>query len=81
MMYPYITLDDNTEITHSEIKEDNVIKVYIETPDEKIGFKNAVCFLPNYNWVDILGYSEDEITFFDKLLQNNAHLIYECAQN
>ena len=35
MMYHYLTLNDDTEITHSEMKEDGSVKVYIETPDEK----------------------------------------------
>ena len=34
MMYPFLTLNDNTEITHSEMKCDGRVKVYIETPDE-----------------------------------------------
>ena len=48
MMYPYMTLKDDTEITHSEVKEDGRVKVYIETPDEKDGFHHAVCWLPEY---------------------------------
>ena len=35
MMYPFMTLNDDTEITHSEMKPDGKVKVYIETPDEK----------------------------------------------
>ena len=34
-MYPFMTLNDDTEITHSEMKPDGKVKVYIETPDEK----------------------------------------------
>ncbi|MFR5914996.1 MAG: hypothetical protein ACLUGJ_07865 [Blautia wexlerae] len=34
MMYPFMTLNDDTEITHSEMKADGKVKVYIETPDE-----------------------------------------------
>ena len=34
MMYPFMTLNDDTEITHSEMKPDGKVKVYIETPDE-----------------------------------------------
>ena len=30
MMYPYMTLNDDTEITHSEMKQDGRVKVYIE---------------------------------------------------
>ena len=38
MMYPFMTLNDDTEITHSEMRADGRVKVYIETPDEKDGF-------------------------------------------
>lgn len=34
MMYPYMTLNDDTEITHSEMKPDGRVKVYFETPDD-----------------------------------------------
>jgi hypothetical protein len=40
-MYPYLTLNDDTEITHSELLKDGSVKVYIETPDEKDGFHHA----------------------------------------
>ncbi|WP_368196982.1 hypothetical protein [Blautia wexlerae] len=43
MMYPFMTLNDDTEITHSEMKADGKVKVYIETPDEFGGFHNATC--------------------------------------
>ena len=35
MMYPFMTLEDNTEIVHSERLENGEVKVYIETPDAK----------------------------------------------
>ena len=79
MMYPYMTLKDDTEITHSEVKEDGRVKVYIETPDEKDGFHHAVCWLPEYEWQDIEGYSETEMESFRTLVRNNAHLIMEFA--
>ena len=44
MMYPYMTFNDGTEITHSEMKPDGQVKVYIETPDLKDGFQNASNF-------------------------------------
>ena len=82
MMYPFMTLNDDTEITHSEIKNDGTVKVYIETPDLKDGFHNAVCWLPDYRWEQIngYGYSESEMERFKKLIKNNAHLIMEFAQ-
>lgn len=49
-MYPFMTLNDDTEVTHSEMHADGRVKVYIETPDEDDGFHNAVCWLPDYTW-------------------------------
>ena len=81
MMYPYLTLDDETEITHSEMKEDGSVKVYIETPDENGGFHSAVCWLPQYKWEQIQGYTESEMVFFKELVRNNAHLMIEFSQD
>ena len=50
MMYPYLTLNDDTEITHSELRPDGRVKVYIETPDERDGFHYATCYIPDYTW-------------------------------
>lgn len=81
MMYPYLTLNDDTEITHSEMKEDGRVKVYIETPDLKDGFHNAVCWLPEYKWEAINGYTDAEMNFFNRLIRNNAHAIIEFSQD
>ena len=75
MMYPYLTLNDDTEITHSEMLPDGRVKVYIETPDLKDVFHNACCYRPDYTWENIFGYSGTEIIYFEQLIRNNAHLI------
>ena len=80
MMYPYITLSDDTEITHSEMLADGKVKIYIETPDLKDGFHNATCYLPNYTWEDVFGYTEAEMEYFKQLVRDNAHLIIEFSQ-
>ena len=80
MMYPFMTLNDNTEIVHSEMKPDGKVKVYIETPDEKYCFKHATCWLPDYTWENIKGYSNTEMAYFKQLIRNNAHLIIEFSQ-
>ena len=80
MMYPYMTLNDNTEITHSEMKSDGKVKVYIETPDERVCFRHATCWLPEYKWEDICAYSDAEMEYFKNLIRNNAHLIIEFSQ-
>ena len=79
MMYPFMTLDDGTEIVHSDY-ENGKVKVYIETPDEKVCFKHATCYLPSYQWEDIYEYSQDEIDRFSEILHLTAHLIVGFAQ-
>ncbi len=53
MIYPFMTLDDGTEIVHSEYHDDETVKVYVETADEVLGFKHATCWLPSYKWDDL----------------------------
>ena len=36
MMYPFMTLNDETEIVHSDMQNDGRVKVYIERPDENM---------------------------------------------
>ena len=81
MMYPFMTLNDDTEITHSEMKADGRVKVYIETPDAEDGFHSAVCWLPGYVWEDVQGYTEEDMDRFMRLVQNNAHLIIEFSRD
>lgn len=80
MKYSYMTLPDDTEITFGDVQEDDSVMVYIETPDEKDGFHNVYCRLPQYQWSEINGYSSEEIAKYDRLLRNNAHLIIELAR-
>ena len=81
MMYPFMTLNDDTEITHSEMKPDGKVKVYIETPDDFAGFRNATCWLPEYKWEDVKGFSSIEMNYFDELIHSVAHIIIELSQN
>lgn len=81
MMYPYLTLDDETEIVHSDMLENNMVMVYVEKPDEKDGFHHASCYLPTYEWTDVFGFNEKEIKIYQSIIENNAHLIIELSQN
>ena len=80
MMYPFMTLNDETEIVHSDMQNDGRVKVYIERPDEKYGFKHAACWLPDYTWEDIYHFSEEEIKQFEEIIRSTAHLIIEFSQ-
>ena len=80
MMYPFLTLDDETEIVHSEMLPDDRVKVYIEKPDAKDCFHHATCYLPQYTWTDVYGFSNDEIAKYQKLIESTAHLIMEFSE-
>lgn len=79
-MYPFLTLEDNTEIVHSEMQPDGRVKVYIERPDEKYCFHHATCWLPDYAWENIYHFSEEEIDKFEEIIRSTAHLILEFSQ-
>ena len=80
MMYPFLTLDDNTEIVHSEMLADGRVKVYIEKPDEKDCFHHATCYLPDHDWVDISGFTTIEIEKYKEIIESTAHLIMEFSK-
>ena len=80
MMYPFMTLDDNAEIVHSEMGKDGRVKVYIEKPDAKDGFHYATCYSPSYTWEDVFGFSDEEINRYKKVIESTAHLIMEFSQ-
>ena len=80
MMYPLITLDDNSEIVHSEMKADGRVKVYVEQPDEKDCFHYAACWIPGYRWEDISGFSPEEINRYQEIIESLSHLILRFAK-
>ena len=75
MMYPYMTLADETEIVHSQIIDEigkKKVIVHFERPTEN-GFDSARCELPDYKWTEKEGYSDEEIAVFEEHLHSNAH--------
>lgn len=79
-MYPFLTLDDATEIVHSEMRPDGTVKVYIEKPDEKDCFHHATCILPGYAWHDVSGFTEADIARYEGIIRSTAHLILQFSQ-
>ena len=73
MMYPFMTLDDATEIVHSEMLPDGRVKVYLEKPDAEDCFHSAVCYLPEYSWQEVQGFTPEEIAKYQKILESTAH--------
>lgn len=80
MLYPFMTLNDNTEIVHSETLPDDSVKVYIETPDEKDVFHHMTVYLPSYRIAEVYNYTFDEVEKYMELIRSTAHLIIQFAR-
>ncbi len=80
MMYPFLTLDDETEITHSDFLPAGKVKVYIEKPDEKDCFHHMTCYLPDYSVEEVFGFGEEEVKKYMEIIRSTAHLILEFSR-
>ena len=83
MLYPFMTLNDETEIVHSEIIEKDgreTVKVVIEKPVMN-GFHSAVCWLPDYRWEKVEGFTPQEIQEYQAFIASVAHVIIELARD
>ncbi len=78
-MYPFMTLNDDTEIIHSEILPDDSVKVYVETPDSKDGFHHMTVYLPSYRIEEVYRYTKEEVDRFMEIIRSTAHLIIQFA--
>ena len=79
MMYPFMTLNDDTEITHSEMMPGGYVKVYFERPTW-MGFDVATCYLPNNYWTGIKGFSTKDLNLFKQIINNCKDIIMDCSQ-
>ena len=84
MMYPYVKYSDNTEVMFSDIYLDNdekeCIDVHFERPT-KNGFDSVRIKLPTYEVTIWEGnYTEEEIEFFKKIVENSSDLFYKYAK-
>ncbi len=81
MMYPFMTLNDETEIVYSDRKQDGTVKIYLETPDEKDGFHNMTCYLPSFEIKEVNGYSNKQVEAFMEIVRLKENLIMEAIGN
>ena len=82
MLYPFMTLDDDTEIVHSEAYLENgqeKVRVEIEKPVMG-GFNSATCILPDYRWKNINGFTEKDIKKLQDIIESVAHIIIRLAR-
>ncbi len=81
-MYPFMVLDDKTEVVHSDSYDMNgieTIKVYFEQPVDG-GFRSAECYLPSYEWKNIDGFSQEDVSRYEDYLKSVAHIVIELAR-
>ena len=82
MLYPFMTLNDGTEIVHSEayLEDDKeIVRVEIEKPVSG-GFDSAIIYLPDYRWDRVIGFSHEEIGYLQELIESVAHIIIRLAR-
>lgn len=78
MMWCYVQLPDETQFAYSETRDDGTVEIAIERPRDR-GFDTAKCFMPAYRWLEVDGFSQDELDDFESFLRDNAPLIFELA--
>ena len=81
MMYPFMTLNDGTEIVHSETLPDGRVKVYIEKPDAKDCFHHVTCYLPDYSWEDQYGFTDEDWLVLGLLLDERKRPSRTCSRS
>lgn len=80
MMYPFMTLEDTTEIVHSEYLPNDTLKVYVEKPDEKDCFHHMTCYLPDYKITEVQGFTQNEVQKYMDIIRSTAHLIIQFSK-
>lgn len=78
-MWDYIRFPDETQVAYSDLREDGTVLIGIERPRDW-GFDSARCLLPSYRWMEVDGFDNQEIKNLEKMLRDNAPLIFELAE-
>jgi len=59
-VYPFMTIDNDIEVVHTELRADNTVEVYFEQPVES-GFNSVECIIPEYRWEKNKGFNEEQL--------------------
>lgn len=80
MIFPFMTIKNDIEVVHTEIRKDNTVKVYFEQP-VYMGFHSIECIIPSYSWSENNGFSEEELKYLDEYLHSVENIIFDLAKN
>lgn len=75
-------LPDETIISHTEAMEKDgkeQVKIYIEKPING-GFATATCWLPDYDWQGVSGFTDKEMAHLKDIVESTAHIIFRYAK-
>lgn len=78
MMWEYVQFADDTQVSYSDVRDDNTVLVVIERPRDW-GFDTAKCLLPSFTWFEADGFDESSLAELDRFVKNNAPLIMRFA--
>lgn len=78
MMWEYVRLEDDTQISYSDVRDDNTVEVVVERPRDW-GFDTAKCLLPSNEWTFNEGFSDGDLAWLNDFIRNNAALIMRFA--
>ena len=77
---PYVTLGDETIVTHTCHENENEIKVYFEQPDDEYFFKYLELNLSSLKILQKHGFSQDEIIQLKDFSLDNYDLIVKYSK-
>ena len=80
MMYPFLTLDDETEITHSEWLPSGEVKVYVEKPDAQDCFHHLTCYFPGHRIAENVGFAQDEVDRYLEIIRSEADAVMNSSR-
>ena len=78
MIWEYVRFEDDTQVSYSNVRDDNTVLVVVERPRDW-GFDTAECLLPAYTWTRVEGFDDAEAHDLDTFVRNNAPLITRFA--
>ena len=84
MLYPFLTLPDGTEVVYSEVfsregKEYVVVK-FERWNEERDDFDSMECLLPNGKMTKIIGYTQEEASYYHERMILLQDMILECSK-
>ena len=84
MLYPFMTMDDGTEIVYSEILKnngvDNVRVEFERWNDIRDAFDSMECVLPNGIMTNVVGFSQEEANYYQEKMIALQDMILECSR-